>query len=70
MKQKSRDWDLTLELSCHAGCPTVLAFTDWYMHVNKKWPSVLNPYNMFTSLFLYSCIKTVFNHKLTAYYIN
>jgi hypothetical protein len=24
MKRKSRDWDLTLELSCHAGCPTVL----------------------------------------------
>jgi hypothetical protein len=23
MKRKSRDWDLTLELSCHAGCPTV-----------------------------------------------
>jgi hypothetical protein len=22
MKRKSRDWDLTLELSCHAGCPT------------------------------------------------
>ena len=26
MKRKSRDWDLTLELSCHAGCPTVLLF--------------------------------------------
>jgi hypothetical protein len=25
MKRKSRDWDLTLELSCHAGCPTVVA---------------------------------------------
>jgi hypothetical protein len=24
MKSKSRDWDLTLELSCHAGFPTVL----------------------------------------------
>jgi hypothetical protein len=24
MKRKSRDWDLTLELSCHAGCPTDL----------------------------------------------
>jgi hypothetical protein len=24
MKRKSRDWDLTLELSCHAGCPAVL----------------------------------------------
>jgi hypothetical protein len=23
MKRKSRDLDLTLELSCHAGCPTV-----------------------------------------------
>jgi hypothetical protein len=23
MKRESRDWDLTLELSCHAGCPTV-----------------------------------------------
>ena len=22
MKRKSRDWELTLELSCHAGCPT------------------------------------------------
>ena len=22
MKRKSRDWDLTMELSCHAGCPT------------------------------------------------
>ena len=22
MKRKSRDWDLTLELSCHGGCPT------------------------------------------------
>ena len=22
MKRKSRDWDFTLELSCHAGCPT------------------------------------------------
>ena len=26
MKRKSRDWDLTLELSCHAGCPTVGRF--------------------------------------------
>jgi hypothetical protein len=26
MKRKSRDWDLTLELSCHAGCPTALAY--------------------------------------------
>ena len=27
MKRKSRDWDLTLslELSCHAGCPTVVS---------------------------------------------
>jgi hypothetical protein len=24
MKRKSRDWDLTLELSCHAGCPTAM----------------------------------------------
>jgi hypothetical protein len=24
--RKSRDWDLTLELSCHAGCPTVQIF--------------------------------------------
>jgi hypothetical protein len=26
MKRKSRDWDLTLELSCHAGCPTETVF--------------------------------------------
>jgi hypothetical protein len=28
MKRKSRDWDLTLELSCHAGCPTVICLSD------------------------------------------
>ena len=28
MKRKSRDWDLTLELSCHAGCPTGYMGTD------------------------------------------
>jgi hypothetical protein len=38
MKRKSRDWDLTLELSCHAGCPTVV--TDlFYVYLEGEFQS-------------------------------
>ena len=37
MKRKSRDWDLTLELSCHAGCPTVDT-----VYTSKKSPASLS----------------------------
>jgi hypothetical protein len=38
MKRKSRDWDLTLELSCHAGCPTGTGDVVCLIPLKKKKP--------------------------------
>jgi hypothetical protein len=65
MKRKSRDWDLTLELSCHAGCPTEIGLfrkVSLHIPVCYRFP-VMSSKNMVRDVLENILFFSIFNTK-------